>query len=169
MEVLRMSEERRDSQQNSPVDYQGTSQAWKPVLVVGAVVLVIALLSNQHSFQAQDEDRQNGSDSFKDVAIMGGVKRTNLSKDFRGGTATAVMGGIELDLRHAIMDRGEAVLDVSSVMGGVKVRVPASWTVVSRVSSVMGGFKDDTHHPGNEDHRLVLKGTVLMGGLTVMN
>jgi predicted membrane protein len=79
------------------------------------------------------------------------------------------MGGVELDLRDAVMDRKEAVLDVSSVMGGVKVRVPTSWTVVPRVSSIMGGFKDDTRRPANDDHRLVLKGTVLMGGLTVMN
>jgi hypothetical protein len=100
---------------------------------------------------------------------MGGVKRTNLSKDFRGGEATAVMGGIDIDLRNAVMDRDEAVLDVSSVMGGVKVRVPNDWTVVSRVSSIMGGFDDNTRHPVNPDHRLVLKGTVVMGGLKVTN
>jgi predicted membrane protein len=93
----------------------------------------------------------------------------NLSKDFRGGEATAVMGGIDIDLRNAIMDREEAVLDVSSVMGGVKIRVPEGWTVVSRVSSIMGGFKDDTRHPANDDHRLVLKGTVIMGGLKISN
>jgi len=166
-----MSEENRDpQQQDSTVNYQGTSNAWKPLLVLGAVVLVIAVLSNQGSTLAEDEERQSGSDSsFNDLAVMGGVKRTNLTKDFRGGAATAVMGGVELDLRDAVMDRKEAVLDVSSVMGGVKVRVPASWTVVSRVNSIMGGFKDDTRHPASDDHRLLLKGTVLMGGLTVMN
>lgn len=165
-----MSEESRDPQQNSTVNYQGTSQTWKPLLIVGAVVLVIAVLSNQGPYLAEDAERRPGSEAtFDDLAIMGGVKRTSLTKDFRGGAATAVMGGVELDLRDAVMDRREAVLDVSSVMGGVKVRIPASWTVVSRVNSIMGGFKDDTRHPANEDHRLLLKGTVLMGGLTVMN
>jgi hypothetical protein len=33
----------------------------------------------------------------------------------------------------------------------------------------MGGFKDDTRHPANDDHRLVLKGTVIMGGLKISN
>src|SRR6185295_5314854 len=97
------------------------------------------LLSNQSPSLAEEEERPSGSDSsFNDLAIMGGVKRTNLSKDFRGGAATAVMGG-------------------------VKVRVPASWTVVPRVNSIMGGFKDNTRRPACDDHRLVLKGTVLMG------
>jgi hypothetical protein len=165
-----MSQERRDPQQDPTVNYQGTSAAWKPLLVLGAVVLVIAVLSNQSPSLAEEPERPNGSDSsFNDLAIMSGVKRTNLSKDFRGGAATAVMGGVELDLRDAVMDRKEAVLDVSSVMGGVKVRVPTSWTVVSRVNSIMGGFQDDTRHPASDDHRLVLNGTVLMGGLKVMN
>src|SRR4030095_11667843 len=147
-----MSQESRDPQQNSTVNYQGTSAAWKPLLVLGAVVLVIAVLSNHSPSLAEEEERPSGSDSsFNDLAVMGGVKRTNLSRDFRGGAATAVMGGVELDLRDAVMERKEAVLDVSSVMGGVKVRVPASWTVVSRVNSIMGGFKDNTQRPASDD------------------
>jgi predicted membrane protein len=54
------------------------------------------------------------------------------------------MGGIDIDLRDATMERREAVLDVSSVMGGVKIRVPQDWTVVSRVNTIMGGYKDET-------------------------
>lgn len=164
-----MTEERQGGPTAQPPSYQGISQAWKPVLAFGAVVLVLAVVFNQPDSLAQDDEVQNGSDSFNDLAFMSGVKRTNLSKDFRGGEATAVMGGIELDLRNATMDRREAVLDVSSVMGGVKIRVPDTWTVVSRINSVMGGYKDNTRHPGNDDHRLVLKGTVLMGGLQVSN
>jgi predicted membrane protein len=67
------------------------------------------------------------------------------------------------------MDRKEAVLDVSSVMGGVNIRVPENWTVVSRVSSIMGGYKDNTRRPATDDHRLALKGTVVMGGLKISN
>ena len=164
-----MTDEPQGVPQNPPPQYQGTSQAMKPLLVLGAVVLVLAVMFSQPTSLAQDEEVQSNKDTFNDLAIMGGVKRTNDSKDFRGGGATAVMGGVEIDLRDAVMDRKEAVLDVSSVMGGVKVRVPENWTVVSRVSSVMGGFKDNTRRPANDDHRLILKGVVLMGGLSVSN
>ena len=162
-----MTEERPGTPQNSSADYLGTNL--KPLLVLGAVVLVLAVVFNQSSSLARDEESQSSSDSFSDVAIMGGVKRTNLSKDFKGGGATGVMGGVEIDLRDATMERDQAVLDVSSIMGGVKIRVPESWTVVSRVSSVMGGFDDSTRHPAKDDHRLLLKGTVVMGGLKVSN
>ena len=165
-----MTEERPDASQNpSPAPYQRTAETWKPVLAVGAAVLVVALLFSQPSSLADGDEFRNGSDTFNDLALMGGVKRTNLSKDFRGGEATAVMGGIDIDLRDAVMDRKEAVLDVSSVMGGVNIRVPENWTVVSRVNSIMGGFKDNTRQPGNDDHRLVLKGTVVMGGIKISN
>src|SRR5688572_23384479 len=120
-----MNEERPDAPYSStPARYEGRSETWKPLLAVGAALLVVALLFSQPSSLAGDERPRDGSNTFSDLAIMGGVKRTNLSKDFRGGEATAVMGGIEIDLRDAVMDRDEAVLDVSSVMGGVKIRVP---------------------------------------------
>ena len=165
---MRMSEQPRETPQNGPRNFQRSSQTWKPVLILGAVLLVLAVVANSSNTIAQDESESGGSD-FKEVAVMGGVQRKNVTSDFRGGEATAVMGGIDVDLRDAVMERPEAVLDVSTVMGGVKIRVPETWTVVSRVNTVMGGFKDETRRPRNEEHRLIVKGTIVMGGMKVSN
>jgi predicted membrane protein len=166
-----MSQEQPGSPQNVTPTYYRSSQAWQPLLVFGALLLVIAVVANNAApAERDDEDNSVASiDEFKEVAVMGGVQRKNLSSDFRGGEATAVMGGIDIDLRDATMERREAVLDVSSVMGGVKIRVPQDWTVVSRVNTIMGGYKDETRRPKEDDHRLILKGTLLMGGLKVSN
>ena len=164
-----MTEEHPDSANATPSGYQGPAETWKPVLAAGAALLVVGLLFSRHSTNAQEGQLKNGSETFNDIAFMGGVKRANLSQDFKGGAATAVMGGIDIDLRSAVMDQSEATLDVSSVMGGVKIRVPEDWKVVSQVSSIMGGFDDSTRHPEDPAHRLILKGTVLMGGLKVTN
>jgi hypothetical protein len=163
-----MSQEGRELSQNDPMSYQRPSQAWTPLLITGAVLLLIAVVANHPNPHAQDDTATSVRD-FKEVAVMGGVERRNLSNDFRGGAATAVMGGIDIDLRDATMERSEAVLDVSSVMGGVKIRVPETWTVVSRVNTIMGGFKDDTRRPHTDEHRLIVQGTLLMGGLKVSN
>jgi predicted membrane protein len=166
-----MSEQPQEISQNGSPNFQRSSQAWKPVLILGAVLLVLAVVANSSNTIAQNESDAEGAGEgdFKELAVMGGVQRKNVSSDFRGGEATAVMGGIELDLRDASMERAEAVLDISTVMGGVKIRVPETWTVVSRVNTVMGGFKDETRKPRNEEHRLIVKGTLLMGGLKVSN
>ena len=164
-----MNGERRDDLGSEPRDYQRSSQAWKPILIVGAVVLVIAVLSSRPDYLAQNETSRGDQSTFSDLAIMSGIKRTNRTSDFQSGEATAVMGGVDLDLRGSTMEGEEAVLDVSSVMGGVKIRVPAAWTVVPRVNTILGGFQDSTRHPQTDDHRLILKGTVVMGGLKVTN
>jgi predicted membrane protein len=163
-----MNEQPQETSPNAPRNFQRSSQAWKPVLIVGAIVLVLAAVSNSNT-SAQDENASTTGSDFKEVAVMGGVQRKNVTSDFRGGEATAVMGGIDIDLRDAVMERPEAVLDISTVMGGIKIRVPETWTVVSRVNTIMGGFKDETRRPREEEHRLIVKGTLVMGGMKVSN
>jgi predicted membrane protein len=165
-----MTDQQQGAPENTPANYQRSSQTWRPLLIVGAILLVITVVANNTNSIAQDEAEATTTISdFKEVAVMGGVQRKNLTAEFRGGEATAVMGGIDIDLRDAQMEKNEVVLDVSSVMGGVKIRVPENWTVVSRVSTIMGGFKNDTRRPPTEEHRLILKGTVVMGGLKISN
>jgi predicted membrane protein len=105
------------------------------------------------------------------TAIMGGFKRTNASKDFRGGELTAIMGGIELDLRQsAIRPGGEATLNIEAIMGGVEIRVPGEWTVVLQGTPVLGGYDDKTYPPQSANApRLVIKGTAIMGGVEIKN
>lgn len=103
------------------------------------------------------------------MAVLGGVHRGNNSQNFRGGDLTAVLGGCEIDLRHATID-GEAVLDVFAMWGGIEIRVPEDWTVISRVTPLLGGVDDKTRPPqsaGNQ--RLVIRGFVVMGGVEIKN
>ena len=103
------------------------------------------------------------------MAVLGGVARGNNSPAFRGGELTAVMGGCELDLRHASID-GEAVIDIFALWGGIEIRVPEEWTVVSQVSPLLGGVDDKTRpRQGASRHRLVLRGFVVMAGVEIKN
>ena len=103
------------------------------------------------------------------MAVMGAVMRGNNSHVFRGGDLTAIMGGCELDLRHAAID-GEAVIDVFALWGGIEVRVPEDWSVESRVVPILGGVEDKTRPPqGASRHRLVLRGFVVMAGVEIKN
>jgi len=104
------------------------------------------------------------------MAILGSVHRRNNSPDFRGGSATAVMGGCEIDLRAANIDGGrEPVLEVFALWGGIEVIVPPDWTVVSHVDPILGGFEDSTQPPKQETKRFVIRGTAIMGGIEVSN
>jgi hypothetical protein len=143
--------------------------SWKSIFGIAIFALVLtAIFDRPPSVQGAQEGSSFGG-TFSDVAIMSAVKRQSDSTAFRGGEATAVMGGADIDLRNAVMEGKEARLQVSSVMGGVKIRIPETWTVVSKVDTVMAGYENRTRQPSVDNHRLILEGTVLMGGLKVTN
>jgi hypothetical protein len=102
------------------------------------------------------------------MAILGGSKTVNSSPDFQGGQALAVMGGCEVDLRKATISQEDAVLDVFAFWGGVVLQVPEEWEVDNRVNAFLGGIEDKTHGVHSKQ-RLILTGTVIMGGAEVKN
>jgi predicted membrane protein len=104
-------------------------------------------------------------------SLLSGSKRRWGKSVFRGADTTAFMGGCELDLRDALMSTGElAVIDVFAVMGGVTIFVPPHWTVSQEVVALMGGVHDKTHSvPSNPAQHLLVRGTVVMGGVEISN
>jgi predicted membrane protein len=135
-----------------------------PILLIATLVFVI---TDRNRSDASDR-QVNGDATFSDSAFLGGIKRKYDSSAFRRGEAEAFLGGIDLDLRNATMQGDEATLDVTAVMGGVSIRIPPTWNVVSRVQTILGGTENHTSsRPGNK--RLVVEGTVLMGGFEIKN
>ena len=113
----------------------------------------------------------DGQSTFSSLAIMGGCAQRNNSQTFQGADLTAIMGGCEIDLRQAsIPPNTEAVIDVFAFWGGIDLKVPEDWTVVSRVIPLLGGVDDKTHAPTPDaGKRLVIRGVVVMGGVAVKN
>jgi hypothetical protein len=103
------------------------------------------------------------------TAILAGVERRINSQDFRGGDVTTIMGGCNLDLRGAlIIPPHQPVLEVFVLFGGIEIRVPEDWTVVSELEVILGGFDErKAEPPKDESKRFILRGTVLMGGVEV--
>jgi len=115
----------------------------------------------------------SGSDTSSTVngfAVLGAVKRKVVSQDFRGGALTAIMGGCELDLRHASIASGQAVIDTFALWGGIEIKVPQEWSVVVQGTPVLGAFDDKTVRVGGDGSKvLVIKGIALMGGVEIKN
>lgn len=112
----------------------------------------------------------DGDNYIRNTAFMSGVKRIITSKDFRGGEISTLMGGCEIDLREAEIQGDQASIDINVIMGGVELRVPMGWTVVVEVTPIMGGVEDRSY-PQKEGttKRLVLTGSIIMGGVEIKN
>jgi predicted membrane protein len=102
-----------------------------------------------------------------ELAFWSGIERRITSQDFRRADVTAIMGGIELDLRGAAMAGSEATIEVFAVMGGIEITLPPDWEVVNRITPILGGVEDQSTGAASSQHRLILEGMVIMGGVEV--
>ncbi len=110
------------------------------------------------------------SASIREVAIMGGVERRNISQSFRGGSITAVMGSIELDLRDCRIADEAAHIAVQVVLGQVVLRLPREWAVDSRIGAVLGNLEDRSDPPvAGTQKRLVLEGSLFLSQIEIRN
>ncbi len=74
------------------------------------------------------------------LAIMGGVERgKNETWHLTAGSYLAFMGGVELDLRQAVIPEGETILDLTAIMGGVNVKVPSDLPIICDGFAILGG------------------------------
>ena len=145
---------------------------WWPLILIGfGVFLIMRAVERPRAQDMTVGGAATPSDPREDVinafAIMSGVKRNICSAGFRRGNLTAIMGGVELDLRQCTAQGGESVVDVFAIWGGIQIRIPADWQVVSEVTPIMGGVDDRSGHVQPSRHRLVLKGMAIMGGVEV--
>jgi predicted membrane protein len=103
------------------------------------------------------------------VSIFGGVKKTILSKDFKGGEIVNVFGGAELDFTQAEIN-GRVIIDITQIFGGTKIIVPSHWQVISDMAAVFAGLDDkrikNTMVP-NSERILVLKGVSIFAGIDI--
>lgn len=104
------------------------------------------------------------------IQLMGGTKTIVTTADFKGGQATAVMGGCEIDLRSASMPDGRsAVLDTFAFWGGIEIKAPDDWEIVSQGNAVLGAFVNNARSLSGAKKRLVVTGLAIMGGVEVKN
>jgi len=113
--------------------------------------------------------------TLREWVTFGGVKRRLDTQNFQGGEAVAVFGGIEIDLRRANIAPGakDVVIDANSTFGGIEIRVPYSWRVITSGIGIFGGYEDKTIPPegqgATDAPRLVVKGYALFGGVSIEN
>ena len=105
--------------------------------------------------------------SVSEVAVWAGKQRRVAESSFRRADLTAIMGGVELDLRAAGTASGEAVIDVFVMWGGIEIWVPPGWAVVNKVGVLMGGVEDKSTGTQDARHRLIVRGFVVMGGMEI--
>jgi hypothetical protein len=110
--------------------------------------------------------KDNELDAF---SLFAGLSRRVESQSFRGGKATAIFGGLELDLTQARLAEEKAAIELSAIFGGIEVRVPRSWRLEVDSQPFLGGIEDKhTFVPGPEGSpTLHIKASAIFGGIEI--
>ena len=131
--------------------------------------------SHGHPFEFADTAQSSslkdapGTDDWLDVStICSGTRRTIISKAFTGGKIVNILGGTEIDLSRADI-KGTVRVEVTNIMGGVRLAVPSNWGVNINCTTLMGGTEDARRHAvrRDPDKTLLLTGTVFMAGVEI--
>jgi hypothetical protein len=165
---------------------EGDAAAERPVVTPSTVVFVV-LAFLFVSYVQERRERVGGHLNL--FAVMSADEVTRPEQPFRGGEVTTIMGRTRLDLRTAELAPGEtAVVDVFNLMSRTEIRVPPGWEIDVRAVRAMAGVRDtrprEARPPVSEradpdvvertepsqataPPRLVVRGFIMMGGLTV--
>jgi predicted membrane protein len=150
---------------------------WPAIIIAIGVSMLVPRNSAKKNYEFSKEDREFSKveideDMVDNLALFSSLKTRNVSKNFRGGSLVAIFGGIDLDLRDALLLNNGARIDVTSTFGGVNIIVPPDWKIVVKGVPIFGGWSNKTRGRNYENPDapvLTLHCFVAFGGVDIKN
>ena len=137
---------------------------WKlfwPVVLITVGLMMVFSIGSANRKRAE----KSGTDDNEKVAIFYG-EQSRVRGDYTGGSATAIFGGVDLDLRQANIKDG-AIIDVFTFCGGININLPDDVIVKNEVRGVLGGSDDKTVPKPSAKKTIYLRGECVLGGLEI--
>lgn len=122
------------------------SLLWKiavPVIVVIiGVKMIFSAFFGDKAYKMVKEARMNEGGNFKEVnATFSGNKVSFAGEVFDAVELNAVFGGVECDLRGAVIEK-DCSIEANAVFGGIDILVPNNINVKINSTSIFGGTSD---------------------------
>ncbi len=110
-------------------------------------------------------EKKSGNNQY--CATFSGQEAKFDGEKFTGADLTAVFGGVECDLRRAIIEE-DSVINTSSIFGGIDIYVPENVKVKVKSSSIFGGVSNKKlRTESQEAHTIYINATCLFGGVEI--
>lgn len=142
---------------------------WK--LLAPAIIVIIGLkmlltgLFGIKSNEVMKKIKQEGKVLKSERAIFSGCDMNCDGEVFEGANLTAIFGGIEYDLRKAIIEK-DCAIQVTAVFGGVDILVSDNINVKVSSNSIFGGVSNKTAVHSNAP-TIYIGGTCVFGGIDI--
>ena len=150
-------------------DILSFSVLWK--LLIPAIVIIIGLkmvlvgLFGGKANQIMKKLKSEGKALKSGCAIFSGCDIKYDNEIFEGAELTAVFGGVECDLKNAIIEK-DCAIQFSAIFGGIDITVPDNVNVKVSSNSIFGGVSNKTG-VHKESPTIYVSGTCMFGGVEI--
>lgn len=138
------------------------------ILTLGAIASAVSALVVRRQVASSGTETD---DEFDLVTIFDSLEFRSIAPGLRRGSSLCWYGGGTIDLRGAALDPSGADLTLRAVFGGLRLVVPASWPVQTRLTSLFGGVADarDAELVDSDGPVLRIVGFALFGGVAILD
>ena len=134
------------------------------IVIVGLKMVITGLFGNKAN-EIMKKLRAEGKIPKSDCAVFSGCEVNYDGEMFEGAELTAVFGGVDCDLRNAIIEK-DCAIQVSAIFGGIDIFVPAGINVKVNSNSIFGGVSNKTAVHQNAP-TIYVTGTCMFGGVEI--
>lgn len=139
--------------------------AWGLVTSALVVMAGFSLIFGK-SFGGASALEQKKVESGQSVTTILSGKEVLTGSKFGGMSLITVLGGTDIDMRDSNI-KDKAVIDVTTVLGGVEIRVPSDVEVEDETSTLLGGVENKSRPSKTAKKKLYIRGTIIMGGVEI--
>lgn len=143
------------------IDFSSVSKLILPIiLVVVGLSLVFKNLFNRVDIPKIKND--------KEYEAVFSHQNISLDSKFAGCDLNAVFGALEFDLSNSNI-KDESVINVCSIFGGCKIKIPKDVNVSSKVVTIFGSLNNKTKNTEKVKTTIYIGGVTLFGGVEIIN
>lgn len=144
------------------------SYVWKfaivAVLVVIGIKLIVGGSKKKENFESEDSGIHIVKGDSAATAIFGGKDLSYDGQVFEGGEFTAIFGGVECDLRGAIIEK-DCKINATAIFGGVDILLPKNVNVKVSSTNIFGGTGDESERPVDATVTVYVEAVSIFGGV----
>lgn len=137
------------------------------IIVIIGIKLIFKSLVFKEAREFAEKMSECGECQQEFCAAFSSLKPEISGLPFKGANINAVFGGVELDLREALIDE-DVVIKASAIFGGVDIILPDDINVKVSSSSVFGGVSNKRRGKKNADSPTVyVSAACAFGGVDI--
>lgn len=143
------------------------------VFAIFLIYLGVRLISGKHQGNLFPKSKKSKTSSqenrISQVMIFSGSHHSNNSQAFEGGELVTVFAESHLDLRKAKCASDKISLELVSVFGNLKVRIPSDWAVSISGAGILGTFSSHALQPKKPACTVRIEGVAVLGVIDISN